>query len=298
MTSPQFGGFPTAAMLLALVLAIALTRAVAQNLSLLDFTHHVQPTNGMYPNNSTLGPEFYSGAVFDFVNVTTKDGAPVDARVTLLGSQGSYEFIGWLPHYNTADGQPGDDLGVYYRSEYYVNEPFGGIAWTITFYEGGGSFSNLTSLDEVSLLIYDFDGEPGQSESIRTYLGDGLMGYQLQNGAGISTEGADDTWTFHSAGQDLSETGPQGSFILHYHNTSSIRFDMFSTTDPNHPWHRSGIFTGIDGNLGLAGTSAADYGAYQVVPEPGQAAMAAGAAVAFCLRRRRAAHIEARPPNR
>lgn len=287
MASPRSGLAPAALHCVAL-LALALPSAVAQNLSMLDFSQNVQATNGMYPNNSTLGPEFYSGAVLDFVNVTTKNGQSVDARVTLLGSAGDYEFVGWLPHYNEANGQPGDDLGVYYRSIYDLDdESFGGIAWTITFYEGGGNFTNEATLDEVSLLIYDFDGEPGQSEHIRTYTGDGLNGYQLQNGADITAYGEDDTWIFNAGGQDLSESGPQGSFILNYHNTSSIRFDMFSSTSDNHPWNKSGIFAGIDGNLGLAGTAAADYGAYVVIPEPSQFSLALVALSLACFRRRR-----------
>lgn len=267
--------------------ALAMQSAGAQELSLLDFSHHVQATDGLYPNNSTLGPEYNSGSVFDFLNVTSLGGRSIDARVSLLGTAGSYEFVGWLPHYNTDHGQPGDDLGVYYRSAYDVTEPLGGIGWTITFYEGGGAFECEATLDEVSFLLYDIDGEPGQSESIRVYSADGLNGYQIQNGSEISATDCGDTWIFDAGGTNLSESGPEGSLLLHYHDTSSVRFDMFSTTSGDHPWNKSGIFTGIDGNLGLAGTSAASYGAFQSIPEPTYFSLAIATCAIAGFRRRR-----------
>lgn len=271
MLRPLPGWFP--------MLLLCVASVNAQNLLPLDFSQSVQGTNDINPNNSTLGPKFYNGPVYDFLNVTTQAGQTIDARVSILGSQGNYNFVGWIPDYNSASGQPEGDLGVYYRHNGWFDpedpenplaERFssGGIAYTITFFEGGGTFSNTAVLSEVGFLIYDFDGEPYQTENIRVHESDGFAGYQIYGGSGIQTSHADDDWTFSAPGVNLSETGPEGSFIAYYQNTSSIRFDLFSTTSTNNPMGNNGIFAAFDGDLSLVGSGTPGYGAFVPVPEP------------------------------
>jgi hypothetical protein len=283
----------------ALMACGALSRARAQNILPLDFSQNVQAVNAIYPNNSTLGPEYYNGLTFDFRNVTNQGGQAVDARVSVIGTQGNYNFVGWIPDYNSDAGQPEGDLGVYYRHDgiFPPVDPLnpgaerfstGGMAFTISFFIGDGSFTTSTVLSEVGFLIYDFDGEPGQSELIRTYLSDGFSGYQIRNGSGIDSHFQGDSQLFEAPGTNLSETGPQGSFIAYYQNTSQIRFDLFSTTGSSNPPGNNGIFASFDGDLGLVGGDLSGYGGFVPVPEPGVPLLAGTAIAALLLRRNRA----------
>ena len=261
--------------------------AAAQNYLPLDFSQNVQATNAIYPNNSTLGPEYYSGFTFDFRNVTTSNGQSVDARVTVLGTAGNYNFVGWIPDYNSAGGQPEGDLGVYYRHDGSFAHPTGGMAYVLTFYEGGGVFENETVLTDFRILIYDHDGEPGQSESIRTYVNDGFTGYQIHDGSGIHTHNEGATYRFDAGGANQPETGPEGGFIAYYHNTSSIRFDMFATTHPSNPAANNGVFAAFDGDLSLTNGGTGNFGTFVPIPEPSTLFLAATALSLAVLRRTR-----------
>ena len=259
----------------------------AQNFLPLDFSHNVQATNAWYPNNSTLGPEYYSGQTLDFTAVTTQNGQVIDARVTVLGSTAGYEFVGYIPDYNGEAGQPENDLGVYYRHNGDPLSATGGIAYTISFFVGGSAFTDAAVLSDFRILIYDHDGEPGQSESIRTYEADGFTGYQLHNGSGIQTQEEAGIWRFDAVGQNLSESSPEGGFIAYYQNTSTIRFDMFSTTFPETPPGHNGIFAGFDGDLSLTNGQTSDFGAFVPIPEPASFPLATVAALMALLRRKR-----------
>lgn len=272
---------------ISVILALKTPALLAQTYLPLDFSQNVQAVNAIYPNLSTLGPEYYNGLVFDFTNVTTQDGQSVDARVSLLGSAGAYELVGWIPDYNSDPGQPEGDLGVYYRHTGDFSEPTGGIAYTITFFEGGGTFTNTTVLSSFRFLIYDHDGEPGQWESIRTYNSDGFVGHQIYAGSGIHAHDEDGSWRFDSGGANLSETGPEGSFIAYYQNTSSVRFDLFATTFPFNPPGNNGIFASFDGDLSLTGGTTDGYGAFVPVPEPSSTLLAVVSLTFSILRRSR-----------
>ncbi len=272
--------------------------AVAQNILPLDFSQNVQAVNAINPNNSTLGPEYYSGPTFDFRNVTTQNGQAIDARVSVIGTAGNYNFVGWIPDYNSAAGEPDGDLGVYYRHDGWFDPPdplnpdaerfsTGGMAYTISFFVGDGTFTTSTVLSEVGFLIYDFDGEPGQSELIRTYMSDGFAGYRIRDGSGITSLFEGSSQLFEAPGVNLSETGPEGSFIAYYQNTSQIRFDMFSTTSTNNPAGNNGVFAAFDGDLSLIGGNTAGYGPYVAVPEPAAPLLAGTALAGLLLRRSR-----------
>ncbi len=281
-----------------LICILAASAASAQNFLPLDFSHNVQANNAIYPNNSTLGPEYYSGYTLDFLNVTSQGGQTVDARVTVVSTSGNYNFVGWIPDYNSASGQPEGDLGVYYRHDGFFDPPdpqnpnaerfsSGGISYTISFYEGGGAFSTSTALSEVGFLIYDFDGEPYQSEGMRLYESDGFAGYRIYNGSGIHTSSGQGVWDFHAGGVNLSETGPQGSFIAYYQNTSSIHFDLYSTTSTYNPAGNNGVFAAFDGDLSLVGGQTGSYSPFVAVPEPATLPITVASAVLLLHRRRR-----------
>lgn len=271
------------------------TIAPAQNPVALDFSDHVQNTNGQFPNGSSTGTKFYDGTVFDFRNVASIDGRAIDARVSLEGISGDYGFDGWIPGYNgplfNEYGQPdnalamGDDLGLYYFSTPSPVENSGGISWTLTFYEGGGGFETITTLSEISLLLYDHDGEPGQSETIRAYLADGLAGYQIVNGSGITAAGEGDAFRFDARSSSHTNYTAEGGFLLNYRNVSTVHLDMLATTQPWLPAANNGIFHAVDGNQELAKPT--DLGVYQAVPEPTAAMLGGVSALLFAFRRKR-----------
>ncbi len=276
---------PTSPVTSLLTLALLTTTSLrAQQYSPLDFYNHVQETNGMYPNMSTLGPEYYYGTSFDFSGVTTVDGQSIDARVTLTGTSGSYEPVGWLPHYNQQD----DDLGAYYRYTGDSSQPTGGVSFTLTFYQGDGSFSTVAELDAFRILIYDHDGEPGQSETVTITTADGFTGYQLHNDSGITaSSGTGNTWDFDARGENHDEETASGGFIAYYENTSSISFSLTATTSPDLEVGKYGIFTGFDGNLSLTDIETSGFGSFVAVPEPTACALASLGGLALTLRRRR-----------
>jgi hypothetical protein len=262
----------------------------------LDFSNNVQPTNAQNPNGSTLGPDYYNGLVFDFAGAGMLGATSVDVRATMIGltdgessnfrPTSTYQFTGWLPDYNAVGGA--NDLGVYYIHDGNGAQPTGGIAWTLSFYEGGSNFSTPLVLPGVRFLIYDHDGEPFQSESIRAFGSDGLTGYRLHDNSGIQAVGESGNVRFNSRGLGHSETAPDGGMILYYENTSSVRFDLFSTTLPQLPGPNNGIFAAWDGDLGLTGGSTQNFGSFVAVPEPGTPLLVGGAMAGMLLRRGRA----------
>lgn len=279
------------------VLAAALfsAEASAQSYVDLNFSNNVQPALEMYPNNSTLGPYYTSIPTLDFTNAGSYNGTSIDVRVSMIGltdgessdirDSSTYQWVGWLPDYNATGAS--DDLGVYYRHDGNYAQTTGGIAWTMSFYEGGSNFSTPMTLPGVHFLIYDHDGEPFQSEAVRAFESDGLAGYRLSNTSGIGVQDEDGSWRFDAAGANQSETGPGGGMILYYQNVDSIRFDLFSTTLPGLPGQNSGVFGAWDGNLGVNGGGVNGFGDFVPVPEPSTAALTVAAMAGFVLRRRR-----------
>lgn len=269
--------------------------ARAQNYVDLNFSNNVTPALEMYPNNSTLGPYYSSSLVMDFAGAGNYNGTSVDVRVSMIGlldgetsnfrPSSTYEWVGWIPDYNALNDS--NDLGVYYRHDGNFAQTSGGVAWTMSFYEGGTNFTNPLTLPGVRFLIYDHDGEPLQDESIRAFGEDGLVGYQLALDSGIHSHQQGDNWRFDARGSGHPETGPEGGMILYYQNTSSVRFDMFGTTLAGLPIQNSGIFQAWDGDLSLIDGDTSGFGPMVSIPEPATPALAALAVIKLALRRRR-----------
>lgn len=283
------------AVIRAVVPALLLSAAASgQSYVDLNFSNNVQQTNKMYPNNSTLGPYYYDGSSLDFANAGSYNGISIDVRASVIGltdgessdfrDSSTYQWVGWLPDYNNTEGS--DDLGVYYRHDGNSAQQTGGIAWTLSFYEGGSNYSTPITLPGVRFLVYDHDGEPYQSESIRTFADDGFAGYQLHDGSGIHVHDEDGSYRFDSRGEGHPETTDDGGMILYYHNTSSIRFDLFATTLPQLPGPNNGIFAAWDGNLGLTNGGTDGFGGYVAVPEPSSLLLGA-ITLPLLLRRKR-----------
>ena len=233
----------------------------------LKFTGNIQATNGLYPNNSTLGPEYYSGWVFDFREVATWNGHGVDARLTVTSTSGSYGFVGWLPNYNKAAGQPEGDLGFYHRFTGNYGQATGGTDFTLQFFEGGETFATPVTLPAIRLLLYDVDGEATQSEQIRLFLGDGLSGYRLGPVSDIVATPEGGSMVFRGPGHNHHEDNADGGLIAYYLNASTVHFQMRTTTteSPEPTW---GLFTAIDGDASLVAGRESTYGSLVSVPEP------------------------------
>ncbi|MCW1913953.1 PEP-CTERM sorting domain-containing protein [Luteolibacter sp. GHJ8] len=286
---------PSVASHTSLALAALISAAAGQTYVDLNFSNNVQPATQMYPNNSTLGPYYTSEPSLDFANAGTYNGIGIDVRVSQIGltdgetsnlrPTSTYEWVGWIPDYNTSAGS--DDLGVYYRHDGNYSQETGGIAWSMSFYEAGSNFSVPVTLPGVRFLIYDHDGEPYQSESIRAFGSDGLVGYQLHNNSEISVVDENGNLRFDSRGSNHLETTADGGMILYYNNVSSVRFDWFATTQFGLAPESHGIFAAIDGNLGLTNGSTNGFGNFVPVPEPSTALLTGAAAAGMALRRRR-----------
>ena len=92
---------------------------------------------------------------------------------------------------------------------------------------------------------------------------------------------------FNSRSQGHPETTVDGGMILYYENTSSVRFDLFSTTLPELPGPNNGIFAAWDGDLSLTGGNTNGFGSVVAVPEPGTSALLGAALAGLMLRRTR-----------
>jgi hypothetical protein len=284
---------PSVAARTAFLLAALISAAAGQSYVDLDFSNNVQPAWAMYPNNSTLGPNYAPETYLDFAGAGTYNGTSIDVRVSVIGltdgetsdfrPTSTYEWVGWIPDYNGSAGN--NDLGVYYRHDGNFAQETGGIAWTLSFYESGSDFSVPMTLPGVRFLIYDHDGEPYQSESIRAFGSDGLAGYRLHENSGIHVHGEDGDLRFDSRGEGHSETTADGGMILYYHDVSSIRFDWFSTSQSGLAAENLGIFGALDGDLGLTGGGTTGFGEFIAVPEPSAAMLIGAAALGLAFRR-------------
>lgn len=286
-----------------LLLLLSALPCAAQTYLDLDFRNNVEATNAQFPNNSSLGPNYYSGQTMHFTNVTSQNGVSVDAVVTVSAKEGSYDLIGWIPHYNHQWTNRRGDLGAYaaFTGTYpdATSPALGGLTYQISFYVGGESllpsdrFQTEIALSAFRFLVYDHDGEPSQAESIRTFYEDGFVGYQIRDGSGITTEADASSVIFHSQGSNLSETTDAGSFIAYYENTSSIQFQLLASTthDAVGPLggylNTYGIFTAFDGSLSLINGDTANFGATVPVPEPSAILLLGITATAAFLRRKR-----------
>lgn len=261
-------------------------QAHGQSYQDLVFNQPVQATNA---NHSTLG-DYYTGTTFDFLDVIPSMAGSVDMRVTVTGiTTPRYSFNGSLPDYSEAAGQPGGDLGFLYSYTGGAggtgNYGEGGVTYELSFFSGGGTFTDPYAIPDFRLMIYDIDGEPSQSESVMAFTEDGLVSYQLFNSSalGVSVD-ENGGHRFDGPQSLLAENNPSGAVILNYSNASSVRLQMIANTNNLSP-NNNGVFGGIDGDLSLIGST--NFGSpVMAIPEPSVAALLLGALAAFRRRRR------------
>lgn len=252
---------------------------LAETLSDLSFSSPVQSTN--ISDLGGLGPA-YSGTTYDFLNVATG----VDMRVT-ISAFGNVSFLGSYPNYSSASGEPSGDLGYRYQANSLGS---GGINYTMSFFEAGGTFTTAKTLAALSLMLYDVDGESNQDESVRVFAADGFTTYQLPKAGGMTAQAEGmSSMKFTGPGANRDEDDPSGAVILNYANTSSLTLQMLSdTTGGSTP---NPVFSAIDGDLSLIGGNTSSFNPAAPVPEPSSFALVAiglGGLVLTRMRRRTA----------
>lgn len=244
----------------------------------LIFNNPVQSTNGNY---SGLGP-YYSGTTMDFLNVGTVNGSAIDMRVTVSAAIGNYSYIGLMPNVSIGSTISGD-LGFLHQA---TAAGYGGVDYTLTFYQGGGIFSQTVVVPQLHWIINDVDGEARQTETVTAFMSDGLQSYQVGSASNhvTATVGASSV-LFTSPGFNTDENDPTGAFVLTYANTSSVKLTMRSTTAANSSFPNA-VYTGLDGDLS-SNPTLTGYGPAVTVPEPSGVILIAVAGVRILLRRRR-----------
>jgi len=240
----------------------------------LDFSKPVGTPNAT--DYFHLGPYFNAASV-NFLGVATVGAVTVDMKVT-ANVTGNYKFYGTYGDYNQALNQPEGDIG----SLYYNTAPgSGAMDYTMEFYVGGTNFGTRYTVSDLSLMIYDVDGEPGQTESFKAYASDGFLSYQLSSSNSLTPSLFNGGVNFLGGGTDIAETNASGAVILNYGPTDKVTLRFESTTASG---SGNGVFSAIDGDLsGKNGT----WTPAIPVPEPSSAFLVLVCGFFGIIRRRR-----------
>lgn len=256
--------------------AFLFTGAAQAQTSALIFNDPVQSTNGNY---SGLGA-YYSGTTMDFLNVGTVAGSAIDMRVTVATPVGPYSYVGLMPNVTMGSTIAGD-LGFLHEA---TSGGFGGVDYTLTFYQGGGLFAQTVVVPQLHWIINDVDGETHQSETVTAFNSDGLQSYQVGNASNhVTATRSASSVLFTGPGANTNENDPTGAFVLTYANTSSVTLSLRSTT--NNSTYPNSVYTGLDGDLS-SNPTLTGFGTAVVVPEPGGALLIALAGLRLLLLRR------------
>lgn len=262
-----------------LILAFAGIARWADAVDMKFDSYSVTP-DGTYSN---LG-SYYSGTTMDFYNVGSLEGKFLDMRVSVAFS-GNYGSIGILPNYSqTIAGEPAGDLGVLYQAN---GAGVGGATYTLSFFDHDSNFTTPFVVPAMSMMIYDVDGESFQSESVRAFMSDGFVSYNLGTApAHLVAAPEADSYVFNGPGYNTAETDPTAAVILNFENTSSIRFSFESSTLDSSPLPNP-IFSGIDGDLSMLKGDLTGFTDAIPVPEPSGALLIMASLAGWLLRRRR-----------
>ena len=224
----------------------------------LSFDTFSPPTN--VPNmRSGLGPGYTLGPTMCFLGVATHEGRTIDARVTAVvqpntkfaSGAATRTACGYIPNYKaTTAGQPKGDLGLLYDG---FNKDNPGVVLTLCFFDGTGDrrgrFRDPYSLPDLSLLVYDVDGESDQAECFEAFHADGLYSYATGDApASVTAAPIAGGVHFRGPGKDFAETDTSGAVLLRYHDTSSITL-AFGAEQRNRG--KNPVFSAIDGDMSV-----------------------------------------------
>lgn len=248
----------------------------------LKFDHLKEATNG---NHSQLGA-YYDGTTLHFLNVAPNSGKSIDLRITVTDITSRYAYLGSFPNYNNAPGQPEGDLGILYEFNSH-SYGAGGITYNLEFFEGGDLFETPFVVPDFRLLVYDVDGESGQSESVRVSLDDGFAGYLISSTTSMRVTDEGSSFLFTGPGVDYAEENTDSAFVLYFENTSSVSLQLLANTTSG--WRRNAVFAALDGDLSLVRDDPAWDDSVSITPEPGSSLLVVSAFTLMLLLRRRAA---------
>jgi uncharacterized repeat protein (TIGR01451 family) len=240
----------------------------------LVFSTFVPGTN--VSNLRDLGPGYTGGLTMSFINVATREGTTIDARVTAV-VQPNTRFAtgassrmgrGFVPNYKaTISGEPKGDLGFLYDG---VDKNAPGVTLTLSFFNGTGDlrgkFSEPYVVPDLQLLVYDVDGEPTQTEWFDAFYADGLHSYATGTAAASVTAMPTPAGAgvhFLGCGKDFPETDTSGAVLLRYLDTSrvTLAFGAEQYSEGRNP-----VFSAIDGSMSLPMTGG--FKAPTVIPAP------------------------------
>lgn len=229
------------------------------------------------PINSNNPTGFTTPVVVNYTNVATiSPGVTIDARITAQTFGTGYSFVEHIPNYsvNTA-GQPAGDSGFLYQiagtSTGGTGLGAGGMNYKIELFQGGGTFSTAFVAPELRLLAYDVDGEAPQSEDVRVFLSDGLVGYQTGNTTNslVAQPSIDGTSIlFKGPSVNFPETNTAGAAIFYFNNTSSVTF-QFEANTTTASANGNPVFASIDGDLSLLAGNFSGFNSIVAVNAPG-----------------------------
>ncbi|MCM0148738.1 hypothetical protein KCN56_09215 [Photobacterium galatheae] len=258
---------------------------------LMNFNTPVQSNNTTItvPGTGTYGA--YSGLTYDFLNVATANGDTLDARVTIteltasqLGvpaSQYQGDYQGTIPRWettNTGGAQPNGDLGIQYEVNDYNSQlsntdgDYFGIIYQIQVFDGtgaaSGTFNTPYNVSELSLIIYDVDGEGDLNNNgllddgpFRIYQAEnlvigkaGLESYKVGTGSNELTKTGEDASSISFGGdfRNVSETSKSAAVQVNYENVSGVAFALYGrniSNSGNPISFPNPVFTGVDGSL-------------------------------------------------
>ncbi len=254
-----------------------LTGNLQAQTSPLIFNDPVQATNGTYTG---LGP-YYSGTSMDFLNVGTVNGSAIDMRVTASTPVGPYSFIGLMPNVSIGSTISGD-LGFLHEA---TSAGFGGVDYTMTFYQGGGTFAHTEIVPQLHWILNDLDGESVQTETVTAFNADGLQSYQIGSSTNhVSAVRSASSVLFTGPGFNTNENDPTGAFVLTYADTSAVTLSFRSNTSASSGFPNA-VYTGLDGDLS-SNPTLSGFGTPVAVPEPSGALLIALAGLSLHMRRR------------
>jgi|GEM_PF-1895285 len=243
----------------------------------LIFNDPVQATNSTYPG---LGP-YYTGTTMDFLNVGTVNGSAIDMRVTASTPVGPYSFVGLMPNLSIGSTIAGD-LGFLHQA---TSAGFGGVDYTMTFYQGGGTFAHTEIVPQLHWILNDVDGETLQTETVTAFNADGLQSYQIGSSTNhVSAVRSASSVLFTGPGFNTNENDPTGAFVLTYANTSAVTLSFRSNTNASSTFPNA-VYTGLDGDLS-SNPTLTGFGTPVAVPEPSGAILIALAGLRLLMRRR------------
>ncbi len=248
----------------ALSIAVAATTISAGKAAAIDlkFNSPVNATSSSidYTAKDTtfglFGPA-YSRSTIQYTDVATlPGGATVDAVITATPFGTGYTFTDHVPNYTSAGNSNGDTALIYTAA----NRTQGGLNYKIDLFQGGGSFSTPYVASALRFLVYDVDGEPSQGEAVRILKDSGLVGYQLGNTAAAlttpATLPADGSYLFSGRNVNQPETDSSSAAILYFKDVSSVNFQFEANTRASSSLP-NGVFSAIDGDLSLLGSTSA-----------------------------------------